>query len=409
LFATPKTFTGKLLGNKLLVGIGLISYSAYLWHQPLFAFAKHRSIEEPSKYLLSLLIIASIILAYLTWKFIETPFRNRQRIKRDHIFAGGAVVSILFIGFGLTGSINKGYPTTFNRVQPAFNEQIKEFAMPLINNGWCFYSIDTMKNLSVGNDGFKCSVGSKSANVKGLLFGDSFAGQYDPFWDSVGVENNILINSVTTNWCYPSTNDDFTGPQSSRAYKQCLLNRKYLADNYSNYDFVIFGGSWGDVYAKNKMDGLFDEISTTASKVKFVVVMAAPTFFDEDVGAMYRRSIFFHENFDISRVSKGNDKSFAEANNQLKEFTKKYPNVLFFDRDSLFNINGQPSDLSTENIPYSLDGKHINIYGSKAAFTSFKNTAAYEQFKAIIKNKTETGNNKQPSQNNSLSLLTSEN
>ena len=41
LCATQITFVGKLLGNKLLVGIGLISYSAYLWHQPLLAFSKY--------------------------------------------------------------------------------------------------------------------------------------------------------------------------------------------------------------------------------------------------------------------------------------------------------------------------------------------------------------------------------
>jgi peptidoglycan/LPS O-acetylase OafA/YrhL len=47
LFADKQTVTGRLLGNQVLVGIGLISYSAYLWHQPLFAFARHRNIEEP--------------------------------------------------------------------------------------------------------------------------------------------------------------------------------------------------------------------------------------------------------------------------------------------------------------------------------------------------------------------------
>lgn len=47
LFSTPQTLTGKILSNRLLVGIGLVSYSAYLWHQPLFAFARHRSLVSP--------------------------------------------------------------------------------------------------------------------------------------------------------------------------------------------------------------------------------------------------------------------------------------------------------------------------------------------------------------------------
>ncbi len=40
LFSGKETLTAKLLSTKLFVGIGLISYSAYLWHQPIFAFIR---------------------------------------------------------------------------------------------------------------------------------------------------------------------------------------------------------------------------------------------------------------------------------------------------------------------------------------------------------------------------------
>ena len=42
LFATQKTTAGKFLGNKAFVSVGLISYSLYLWHQPIFAFVRHK-------------------------------------------------------------------------------------------------------------------------------------------------------------------------------------------------------------------------------------------------------------------------------------------------------------------------------------------------------------------------------
>lgn len=78
LYATPKTIAYKILSKKIFIGIGLISYSAYLWHQPLFAFARIKSAYEPSSLLMTGLAVLSLLLAYLSWKFVETPFRRQQ-------------------------------------------------------------------------------------------------------------------------------------------------------------------------------------------------------------------------------------------------------------------------------------------------------------------------------------------
>ncbi|HSI24908.1 MAG TPA: acyltransferase family protein [Methylotenera sp.] len=114
LFANPLTYVGKILGSKLLVGIGLISYSAYLWHQPLFSFARYGSIEEPSKILFLLLIVISLLLAFLSWKFVETPFRNKNIVRRNQIFWFGLIGSLFFISVGLVGVANKGFEIRYN-------------------------------------------------------------------------------------------------------------------------------------------------------------------------------------------------------------------------------------------------------------------------------------------------------
>ena len=102
-FAHPYTVVGKLLSSKLLVGIGLISYSAYLWHYPLFAFAWLRSAEDPSATLLVSLAVGSLVLAYGSWKWIEQPFRNKRKIKRQPLFIFAAGVSVLMVAVGLAG------------------------------------------------------------------------------------------------------------------------------------------------------------------------------------------------------------------------------------------------------------------------------------------------------------------
>lgn len=119
LFATPQTLVGKLLSSKLLVGVGLISYSAYLWHQPLFAFARHGSISKPSASLLLSLSIFAFTLAYVSWKYIEMPFRNRHFLKRPILFSLFFVLATTFIGIGLFGYSTKGF---LDRYPPADRE-----------------------------------------------------------------------------------------------------------------------------------------------------------------------------------------------------------------------------------------------------------------------------------------------
>jgi peptidoglycan/LPS O-acetylase OafA/YrhL len=80
-FAGKETVTARLLSTKVFVGIGLISYSAYLWHQPLFAFARIRLIEHPSPAWMVALSVTSIVLAYLSWRYVEQPFRNKEKLQ----------------------------------------------------------------------------------------------------------------------------------------------------------------------------------------------------------------------------------------------------------------------------------------------------------------------------------------
>ncbi len=100
-FATPETIAGKLLASRPLVGIGLVSYSAYLWHQPLVVFARHVDVGGPSTAVQTVLSLAAIPLGYITWRFVEQPFRKGQRFGRKSIFVLAVAGSALFFAMGL--------------------------------------------------------------------------------------------------------------------------------------------------------------------------------------------------------------------------------------------------------------------------------------------------------------------
>jgi peptidoglycan/LPS O-acetylase OafA/YrhL len=103
LFATQETITGRLVANKAFVGIGLISYSAYLWHQPLFAFARQRSFKEPGAFVFALLSVASLVLGYLSWRYIEGPFRKRANVSDSRLLLYASIAAGLFVSVGLIG------------------------------------------------------------------------------------------------------------------------------------------------------------------------------------------------------------------------------------------------------------------------------------------------------------------
>tara|TARA_B110000858_G_scaffold49124_1_gene56630 strand:- start:1943 stop:3871 length:1929 start_codon:yes stop_codon:yes gene_type:complete len=115
LFADKETYVAKFLSAKIFVGIGLISYSAYLWHQPLFAFARIRLIKTPSYEFLLLIAVLSMVLAFFSWKYIEKPYRKKGVLQTSKTGLFGKALSgfALFIVFGLAGINSDGFKGRF--------------------------------------------------------------------------------------------------------------------------------------------------------------------------------------------------------------------------------------------------------------------------------------------------------
>lgn len=99
----PHGPVGKVLSARPLVGIGLISYSLYLVHQPLFAFARVRTLEEPSQALMAGLTALCVPLAFVLWHFVETPFRRRQRVSNRAFYTLLTTSTALLVAVGLGG------------------------------------------------------------------------------------------------------------------------------------------------------------------------------------------------------------------------------------------------------------------------------------------------------------------
>lgn len=120
LFARPEHGAGALLAMRAPVAIGLISYSAYLWHQPLFAFARLRSIGEPSPWLMAALAVLALGLAAVTWRYVEQPFRAGPLPwlpRKRQVFAAAAAVSAAFAAVAGALWLAQGVPGRLSPVE----------------------------------------------------------------------------------------------------------------------------------------------------------------------------------------------------------------------------------------------------------------------------------------------------
>lgn len=162
------TFVNRALATRAPVLIGLISYSLYLWHWPLYVFARSQAPDGLDWTWTGGLIAASFALAGLTWRFIEQPFRLRRLgAMRGRLFAyagAGVLVSaivgaVMWSGAGLPGR----YSPAVERILAASQE-----FEPRLND--CF-SIDP-GDVSASR---LCKIGVPAAAPYFLLWGDSHA------------------------------------------------------------------------------------------------------------------------------------------------------------------------------------------------------------------------------------------
>lgn len=122
--------------------VGLTSYSAYLWHQPLFAFARIASLSPPSPGTMIGLTILTFVLAGLSWRYVERPFRDPAFPFRRFVALVGVPAGLL-AALGLVLHFNAGFPRwTFPNIDTradvhiGYNERIRtNWSGPFPDNG----------------------------------------------------------------------------------------------------------------------------------------------------------------------------------------------------------------------------------------------------------------------------------
>lgn len=162
-----------------LVGVGLISYSLYLWHWPLLAFAHYANVtgedRVPAKFR-ALLVVLAFVLAWASWRWVETPFRQKTLFKtRRSVFALGITTAVVSISLGWHMITHEGWPWRME-------EKVVRYA----NGAQDKMPAEFWTDLEEAQKGKFPAFGSQDTKPSVMVWGDSHARSLLPVFDSLG-------------------------------------------------------------------------------------------------------------------------------------------------------------------------------------------------------------------------------
>jgi peptidoglycan/LPS O-acetylase OafA/YrhL len=219
------------LSNRVMVGIGLISYPLYLWHWPLLSFARILENQTPTGFLRLVIVVLSFVLAWMTYVFIEKPLRQNNK-SRSFILTLLLVIMFLFSAVGYWIFYNNG-------IKSRLVVQASEQTAPFLN-------MSSPPETSCKEGLIHTAINSpalqfckryayKDPQKTILIWGDSSVVSLLPVFATIAKENNFAIVNLSHLSCPPII-------QARKSSFTFEASKKYCADGVIQGEIVDFIG-----------------------------------------------------------------------------------------------------------------------------------------------------------------------
>ena len=230
----------------------MVSFPLYLWHWPLLSFATIIQREQPNSSIRIAFVAISILLAWLTYKFIERPFRFGKNVK--------VKVSILIIFMAIIGCI--GFKTyqkdgLKNRSAIESYEIINAQFHEINTTHWEYYQNESCKNRYLLDDFKKYAwffcINNSEKKPTILILGDSNANDFYPgviLNKRLNHHSVLSIGNCDPAWIDETGNWSLYTEKNHHRYGPCWIDRQILEQKHINnliikeksIKFVILGG-----------------------------------------------------------------------------------------------------------------------------------------------------------------------
>jgi len=191
-----RTAVGAVLGARPLVWIGKLSYSLYLWHWPIIVLTRYylmRELEQGEKIAV---VGASVAVAYLSLRWVETPFRTGRVAASRAMLIGSAAIGVMcFMGAGVATYL-------FNGLPQRFPEQVRQLAQGANDTNPQRRLCDNRPASMIARGG-ACLIGAPDAPTTFAVLGDSFGDALVPGIASAAASAGKRGIVLTSSGCYP--------------------------------------------------------------------------------------------------------------------------------------------------------------------------------------------------------------
>lgn len=343
------TLIARLLGSRPLVFVGLISYSLYLWHWPVIVFQglSLRGSELPPRLLKTVLILVSFLLAILSWRFVERPFRDGfLRLKGRSAFLFAAASSSLMIALAFAITVAKGFPARFTpgAVQVGSYDHEK----PNNRLGSCMVTraVDFQPDPCLREDPSKANW---------LLIGDSHAAAQ---WQGlVAAYPRIHFLQETRVYCHPDPHPDTaTTDDDCRALNRMIFMHFLVTHRI---DGMIAVGRW----VPDDISGLSRLVAWTREH-RIPLTIIGPT--QEYDASLPRLLAYGIQRNDPGLADRHRKKKVADLDAKLAGLARDQWKVPYISLISLVCPSGQCSAYADANhtVPVLIDQDHLSNMGS---------------------------------------------